>query len=614
MQRIPDAGELDHHRIASELMTLLGFEADEAERFVASGPFEDVTLMNALKRIRGLADAIGRGPAAKLLRENPAYAECHLERLGERMENLRRDGYTDAEAQRILSDLIDLSRISNKRFYETHNALCDLLTIRRHRHALVLHEPRVYLLPTASFKKLTGMTFHDAPSFWNEICERITDWEVLVSKGPPRKNAYLSDDAHPVFEFLVQRKVPIGTAKTLAIRMDNAFGNRAWDVLTDFLQRGWHPGQIRSLLDASFHGWREAPSVLFTAEDALADMGADADTVRDLLIERPELTTVPPERLRDTVRAFQQRGIDIRLIFKGLRNHWRIATVSAQQRDAWFTRLAGARLSPLGNLRSLYTGTDPPRLHIKRKKKMKVTKTIRPPRLVEEVTERPTLPSPGASPPREPPLQCPEPPRERPQRQTEEADGETSAPFHKPTHALSEEDLDALDRIVPKTWEPLIHDILCTEGASSWSEALWSSRRDQLSWIWQPASDAAKVIETFARWASFTPRKGEADNARPMLAAIIKDPKLHPIFKLKPQELQIRMGVLRKIVQKDFLTDPVTLLLPFDRLEPKEIQYRVNEVESRGKSATKRPYLNMLVLEDRETFQQQLAFYLKYHG
>jgi hypothetical protein len=99
--------------------------------------------------------------------------------------------------------------------------------------------------------------------------------------------------------------------------------------------------------------------------------------------------------------------------------------------------------------------------------------------------------------------------------------------------------------------------------------------------------------------------KGTPSDRLRFWVKVLTNKKIRKILLVSPQTLEIRLYVLRRI-GRNFLKEPQWLLLPWETLSERELRYRVNEIEARGKNAHLKPYIKMLLNPDREQFVKRL--------
>lgn len=628
MQEQFDARHMERERIAFELAHRLGFDRTGAHILARHEVFDAVTVSAALERIQMLAETLGPHLGRTLIGQKPQALGIPTDRLAQRLEDLRKDGYSQVQATRILSLCLEVAGRQSEDFYRTHNVLCSLFPIRELRHAMVNAHPEVYLIPSDLLERAQRLEPCDDPEpIWQELCRL-----AMSGESPPESAATkrwqrmrVPQDAIPLVERLLSLHLPCHSARAVAVRLLNAFEDSAERMLERFLERGWSARDVATLARNERNvGWRSDPAVLFDSEDLLVELGFPRDDAREIVIECDLLAVAEPERIRQAVSTFKELGYDLHDIIRFASMKPRSLTIDPATIREWHETMRSQGKHPglcLGML------LRDPATWRKRTHKGKTDVTTDP-------TPDPEPAPPTARKPTKPPAPLParvvtiKPPPSPKQLEDEYDDDD------EPAAGRSDDDED-VDTHHVRDWQSTIEQILGIVVAD-WTERKWRTYRRRHSWMWARSGPAPAALHHLAHWVGLPgrvrdakivvesrwPREedeadGEADDKRPrqlspveFFGRILTDAQFHPVLKLPVTALQHRLGAIRRIADADFLVEPELLLFRWERFSPVELRTRVYEIERRGKRANRPPFLIMLVEPTREDFLARLELYL----
>jgi predicted DCC family thiol-disulfide oxidoreductase YuxK len=154
---------------------------------------------------------------------------------------------------------------------------------------------------------------------------------------------------------------------------------------------------------------------------------------------------------------------------------------------------------------------------------------------------------------------------------------------------------------------------LIDSSAKEDDDKAWKNYLEQNSWLNDKTSKEYQVCLILARWLPIHVQaapyhlaaKGTPSDRLRFWVKVLTDKKIRKILLVASQTLEIRLYVLRR-VGRNFLKEPYWLLLPWETLSERELRYRINEIEARGKNAHLKPYIKMLLNPDRAQFVKRL--------
>jgi hypothetical protein len=354
-------------------------------------------------------------------------------------------------------------------------------------------------------------------------------------------------ECRPLAEELIRHGTSKWQASTLAIKLWNSFGTRAYGALQLFLANGWGVDALTYCIRIKATVWRKCPRLLFEAEQRLERAGLPKEVAHACVLRFERAVLFKEEDVRNALVCYRNVGVSEPTIRLFGERRPRALIAPPETIRVWAKKYPGqnrriARLSelyrtPLPSLDDYLRSIDP-----------------------EDIPEIAVAGSVEKPPP--------------------------------DTDSTTEEVAEDDDDNVPCNWKKYVPRII--EKSGLLQENGSAKDLSSCAWIWDGSSPGASaVLQELSIWASF-PKIGDAGSSMPVvrfLAKLCLETKLQAFFRLKVEVVRYRIATLRRFIlpcdacgRKDFIETPGLLLLPWETVQRNEIHYRSNSLSGLPKT------------------------------
>ncbi|MFZ2804266.1 MAG: hypothetical protein WA001_03510 [Patescibacteria group bacterium] len=596
-------------RIRFELASL-GMKPGDAKQLVKNGLFDAYSPVESMRIIGGLSSLMGDYYAALLIQTSPIIALAYAHRAAPCHAILTARGFRASDASRLICLHAHILEASDEEIVARLDALRALLPNDSTFRFFLNKQTAAITLPSEHLRSRKPVWRDDPEDFYTGVSAGYDP----RTAPPVQTNGVLHPTAaptiaRPIRDTLSDRLERLGVQGAdliwMTSRFERAFAARAESVLQAFEGSGWSGSDILALTKNHNHrGWRKDPELLLEAERALVIAGFEATTARDLVITIDRFTRPHTERIPLAADAFRELGHanDLEMI---ARKNPKAFFETPEKIRIWHAAMKITGCDPLAFLGSLtrYMPSVKPKKAVA-PKPLPATETkpeVGDPILFDEpvIVETATavvpcepVPPPVVAPPL--PTVAPEIPVMRNPR---------------PVRAAQE---DAEEDSHITNWRLALRELLGhTQDEDDEPSFDWKAFEKTNGWIWDPAGPGPAALNVLARWLNITNIGHQHNDSTLLLKRIVTDKTLRWLLKLPPEVLHHRLAAMSAILCQDFRKKPELLLLAWEKFPPRELRYRVNEINDRGKKAHLKPYIQMLLEPTREKFLGRLNAFLR---
>lgn len=362
-------------------------------------------------------------------------------------------------------------------------------------------------------------------------------------------------------------------AEQIAHKFCRVYGATANQVIADFIANGWSITEMHDWYKNEYTirrkdgDWHVGYARLFEIEKMLIRAGLTEKSSRKILIRQPWIYYKTPEELENNIRSLMSYGFDDRRIYGLLDKMPKIFYFSS---DELITACHLANRERRGLLWNPNASLPPEK----------------------NITE--TLPTSKSDPPS----------KTTKKDEAEWLSGHVSADSaailsqrRSRRVFLDDEADDKNQNLMDSHKLRMLIEAMHDDDPDAWNKFIMAN-----SWLKDPTSVQFIACAAIQRWVPFT----TASRILEFYSRLLYDKASSALLALSKQALDQRMFVLRRI-EREFESNVSLLYLPFETIEPDELRYRINEIESHGWQAGRKPFLAMLLAASRADFLQQIS-------
>jgi len=349
-------------RIIDELCEKHDVGKRDAIQIVDRGFFDTYPLIEAIKRLKIMRNALGDVISGTVIRGIPSVIGHPLERLQPLVDLLVSRGHPLSDVQRIVSVHISLLQRETHEIAETYEAIRSLLPIQNAHRFFITCKPEALLLSAERIRSCTVPWNDDPERFWQALIDDIQSQPMdMPEQGPSIKGT--EDRIRPIIDRFRASGIGEQQAARFAKRLYRLAGERSTALLERFACAEWTLQDVGNLLHTIRNReWAMDPTLLFRAEaELMTALEITRDQARSLATYRPEFSSSSCDfqQVREAAKALRVGGLSTDELIYIARIKHRALFVSRQRVEAWFKSVlnrGGGRNQPLRALGMLAGG------------------------------------------------------------------------------------------------------------------------------------------------------------------------------------------------------------------------------------------------------------------